>query len=261
VAATVVWAQENPAPAPAAPAATAAPGQPGPFGGMRGANPNMPNLDDLTTVLGLSDEQKQKLTEIRDAAVKTAGDLREANKEKIQAIMDAYRSGDPAAMDKARQDIAELAATVQSLGAKVLDDAQAILTDEQKVKLHEYVAAAVVKALSTQITLTEDQVAKIKSAVADLAQDAKLPLAELRAKLQDRFQTLLTDEQRATLKDLRASTSRPFGTSRPFATSRPNRTRATSKPAWQPAANPPAPAPGEPAPGGSAAPIAPTPTE
>jgi len=123
------------------------------------------------------------------------------NAEKIKAasaaIQDAYKSKDKDTIAKATKEYTDLYAPFYEAMKKSQADLMNVLTPEQKAQWGEYQLMSSVKAGIAPVELTEDQIKKIRESCAELFK-ADNPFSNY-AKVQQKVQEVLTDEQKATI--------------------------------------------------------------
>jgi hypothetical protein len=114
-------------------------------------------------------------------------------------MTEAFNSKDKDATAKAQKEFAAIYAPMQESMKKSQADLNAVLTQEQRDKLREARIASAIKSMTEPVTLTDDQVKKMKAAV------PKEGEGETReASFHQAVQDALTEEQKAQVGKYRA---------------------------------------------------------
>ena len=124
-------------------------------------------IENTDKVVNLTEDQKQAITKIFEAREQQTKDFQAKNAEKIKvalaALTEAYKSKDKEAIAKASKVYQELYTPMQETWKKSQADLMKVLTPEQRTKLSEFQLTTSVKAVTTPITLTEEQMGRIRA--------------------------------------------------------------------------------------------------
>lgn len=200
-----LWAAEEPARAGGGGAAGAPGAVTNPWGaGKSAATWYIESIDKTVT---LTEDQKKRITEIIEARDKAMKDFQTANAEKLKAassvMLEAYKRQDKDAVAKAQREYQELYAPMHEIMKKSQADLDAVLTAEQRAKLDESRLAAVIKAQTDPVQLSEEQGKQIRAAYSELTKQGNREAAE--RNLYETIQKALTPEQKATIFKHRAN--------------------------------------------------------
>jgi Spy/CpxP family protein refolding chaperone len=158
----------------------------------------------MIKICGLSEEQQNEIKEIEAERNKITQAHYAENADKLKeaqaALSEAYKSKDKDAIQKAMADYRDLMEPVGEFQKSAHAKIMGVLTAEQKAVWQEYQVFNNIKAMFYRANLTEEQLAQLKAAYADLAKDKDAKVEDLVRKLNEQARGLLTDEQKETMK-------------------------------------------------------------
>jgi Spy/CpxP family protein refolding chaperone len=130
-------------------------------------------IESIDKIVSLTDAQKKAITafmEARDAIMK---DFQTRNAERMKAasnaMMEAYKSKDAAAIAKAQKAYQEIWAPMTQIMKNSQADLASVLTAEQTAKLRDHRLMTVVKSMTDPIKLSEEQIKQLRAACKGLA--------------------------------------------------------------------------------------------
>lgn len=125
-------------------------------------------IENTSKAVNLTEEQKKAITAVFDERERTSKNFETANAGKIkeisEALVAAYRAMDKEAIAQATKAREELYAPSLTFWKKSQADLDNILTPEQHAKIKDYQLSTSVKAMTTPVTLTDEQWTKIRNA-------------------------------------------------------------------------------------------------
>jgi hypothetical protein len=158
----------------------------------------------MIKVCGLSEEQQSEIKGIEADRDKVTQNYYAESAEKMKAaqaaLSEAYKSKDKDAIQKAMAEYRDIMEPVGEFQKSAHAKVMGVLTADQKAAWQEYQVLSNVKAVLYRAKLTEDQLAKIKAAYADLAKDKDAKVEDLVRKLNEQARDMLTDEQKEAVK-------------------------------------------------------------
>lgn len=158
----------------------------------------------MIKICGLSDEQQSEIKTIEADRDKVTQNYYAECTEKMKAaqaaLSEAYKSKDKDAIQKAMAEYRDIMEPVGEFQKSAHAKVMGVLTTDQKATWQEYQVLSNVKAVLYRAKLTEDQLAKLKAAYADLAKDKDAKVEDLVRKLNEEARAMLTDEQKETMK-------------------------------------------------------------
>ena len=161
----------------------------------------------MDKIVGLTEAQKTAIIEIFAARNKDLTEFQAQNADKLQAagkaLREAFRKGDQEAVVKAQREYQELYAPMHQIIKNSQADLDRALTSEQKNKLQDSRLTSAVKSLAYPVQLGDEQIAKIKTAWAELSKDGRNE--RFYEKLPQVVQQVLTPEQKTTIARHRTS--------------------------------------------------------
>jgi len=128
-------------------------------------------IQNIIKVVPLTPDQQNTMMKIIEARDKAIQDYNAANADKLkaamQAIVAADKSQDKEASAKARKEYDALHVGSTEINAKAQKELDEVLTPEQKAKRTEASVNQMIEAMTAGVTLTPEQVAKLKAIVAE----------------------------------------------------------------------------------------------
>jgi len=159
---------------------------------------------EMIKICGLSDEQQAKIKEIEKSRDEATKAFYADNGEKLKAsqatLMEAYKTKDQETIQKAMKDYQAVMAPLGEIQKYAHAQVMGVLTPEQKSTWQQNQVLNNIKAVFYRAKLTDDQLAKIKAACADLAKDKDAKTEDIIRKLSDEVRGMLTDEQKEAMK-------------------------------------------------------------
>jgi len=162
--------------------------------GDGGANPAN-YIKNVDAIVGLTDAQKQSITDIYAQRAKDVSNFNTTNADKLKAagkeISDAYKSGDQDAIAKAQGDYQAAYAPLQDILKKYSGQLDRVLTSVQTAKLKDYRLTQVIDRIANGAKLTDQQMKAVKAAA-----DPDNPTGSWQA-IRDAIENVATPEQKA----------------------------------------------------------------
>jgi Spy/CpxP family protein refolding chaperone len=157
-------------------------------------------IDNIDKIVELTEEQKEKFSEICDKRAKESQEWMAKNaarsKAADKAMSDAYATGDQEAIARAREDFNTLHAPMIQMIKKSQDDLAKVLTREQQAKLDDYHATNLINARTAGVKLLPDQVKQLKAAYRETQRKDKPDDTET---MEQAFNRILLPEQKAAI--------------------------------------------------------------
>ena len=173
-------------------------------GGGGGFAGGMSYYGDMVKVCALSDEQQAKVKEIEKSRDKATKAFYADNGEKLKAsqasLTEACKTKDQETIQKAMKDYQATMAPLGEIQKYAHAQVMGVLTPEQKSTWQQNQVLNNIKAVFYRAKLTDDQLAKVKAACADLAKDKDAKTEDIIRKLSDEVRGMLTDEQKEAMK-------------------------------------------------------------
>ena len=158
----------------------------------------------MIKICGLSDEQQSEIKGIEADRDKVTQNYYAECTEKMKAaqaaLSEAYKSKDKDAIQKAMAEYRNIMEPVGEFQKSAHAKVMGVLTTDQKATWQEYQVLSNVKAVLYRAKLTDEQLAKLKAAYADLAKDKDAKVEDLVRKLNEQARGFLTDEQKEAVK-------------------------------------------------------------
>ena len=173
-------------------------------------------IESINKVVPLTPDQQNTMMKIIEARDKATQEFNAKNADKLkaanQAMMDAYKSQDQAAIAKAHKENQETFAGSSAIYSKAQKELDAVLTPEQNAKRKDAQVAQMIKSLTGGVTLTPEQETKMKAVIAEGGGRESEAREHATYKA---VQDLLTPEQKETIAKSQAQQVAGFKPGRP----------------------------------------------
>ena len=175
-------------------------------GGAAGKPVEPLDIASIEKTVTLAPGQKEAMMKIIAVRDKATQEFQAKNasllKARMQAMTDALKSGDKAALAAAQKGYEEAYAGSSQIYRQAQIDLENVLTPEQRAKRQEEWASRMIKALTEPVALTPEQLAQIKAVLAKRNAGSAEPWSG--GQWYESVQALLTPEQKAAIAKHRA---------------------------------------------------------